>query len=136
MTCSVPPFTWRMSPWTGSRKPWGFHLYPSLEQDNVYKNFNFSLSGIVWYNNANSLPASAPTSIIVNTWHCPSGSDLKRLPAVSWGTFTTSNYLALFPGDNVAASKAPTATNKTAMGVNFGARFADITDGTSNTMAG
>jgi prepilin-type processing-associated H-X9-DG protein len=46
----------------------------------------------------------------------------------------TGNYLAVFPGTDNADALTVTSAKATALGPNFGARIAQITDGTSNTL--
>jgi prepilin-type N-terminal cleavage/methylation domain-containing protein/prepilin-type processing-associated H-X9-DG protein len=124
------------SNFASNRMSWHVYLYPYIEQDNVYRRFNFTLPSPTWYNNSNSLPAGAPTSIPVPTFICPSDIGVTVFPVVAGGTFMAGNYLGFFPGSNLGSMSpaAVTAATKTAFGVNYGARFADITDGTSNTM--
>ncbi len=56
--------------------------------------------------------------------------------AVNGNTYALGNYLAFFPGVNIAGARAAIGnlgiTSATA--INFGARIPQITDGTSNTM--
>jgi prepilin-type processing-associated H-X9-DG protein len=48
--------------------------------------------------------------------------------------FTLGNYHAFFGGLNLGGARAATGGQRAAMGVNFGARLTEITDGTSSTM--
>ncbi|WP_020471634.1 DUF1559 domain-containing protein [Zavarzinella formosa] len=116
------------------RQSYRVYLYPFLEQDNLYKKFDFTLGGIMWYANNNSLPAGAPTSVVVSTLVCPSDNGMTTMTISGGGTYSLSNYLAFFPGSNLSTILSPASANKTALGVNYGARYSDITDGLSNTM--
>src|SRR5262249_31540305 len=97
--------------------------------------------------NSNSLPADAPTAVVVPSLLCPSdgrGGKTKThytAAGIKYGTFNLSNYLGFFGDRNYGAffpayfpGDAP--PNKRAVfGINYGARLNDIRNGTSNTMA-
>jgi prepilin-type processing-associated H-X9-DG protein len=51
-----------------------------------------------------------------------------------WGGYLMGNYHAFFGGMNLGGIITNAGNQRSAFGLNFGARFADITDGTSNTM--
>jgi prepilin-type processing-associated H-X9-DG protein len=79
------------------------------------------------------LPAGAPTSQLVPTFRCPSDNGAKSMTVSGGGTFFLGNYLPFFPGTSLGTIMSPGATTKTALGVNYGARVADVVDGMSNT---
>jgi prepilin-type processing-associated H-X9-DG protein len=119
------------------RLSWNVYLYPYIEQNGIYNNFNFSLmgpQGMPWYGTANSLAVGAPTSIIVPTFVCPSDVGVKQINVSGGGTYMLGNYLAAFPGGTEGGSISATGTTTTALAPSFGARISQITDGTSNTM--
>jgi prepilin-type processing-associated H-X9-DG protein len=78
----------------------------------------------------------AGTSIPLVVFLCPSdgmgGIDVSQ----SYGTFIRGNYLAFFGNLDYGSAQPGASTShlKAAFGFNYGARFADIVDGTSNTM--
>jgi uncharacterized protein DUF1559 len=66
---------------------------------------------------------------------CPSDDGAKTTTVESFGQYSLGNYLAFFPGQSVGQSMPPVPDSiLTALGYQFGARFAVITDGTSHTM--
>jgi prepilin-type N-terminal cleavage/methylation domain-containing protein/prepilin-type processing-associated H-X9-DG protein len=112
------------------REGWPPYLLTYLEQDNVARQYAFNLSN-GWQ--GNSATATSPTNVSIPTFLCPSdfGAVRGQFP---WGYLSFGNYLPFFPGANLGASSTVTKAQQSAMGYNFGARFTDITDGTSNTM--
>jgi len=125
-------------PFGNPRLTYSIHLYPYVEQGPAFGKFNMAdtgPAGILWYMNTNTSPADAPTRAVVPTFLCPSDSGITST-AVYGTVYSLSNYLPIFPGNNVGEAN-PTgipASRKTAFGSNYGAKIGDITDGTSNTM--
>ena len=130
--------------WSGGagsspRLTFSIYLYPYLEQAPIYGAFNFhpADSPWPWESSANN---PALVGAVVKTWVCPSdagastvgngGKDTAGRPF----TWMTGNYLAVFPGTDNADALAMVGSQPTALGPNFGARFAQIADGTSNTL--
>ena len=127
--------------WGPNRQTWAIWLYPFLEQQAVYDKFDPTLSGngnACWCNTANSTGSSPPTALVVSALYCPSdglGGTTKTLPPC--GKFSLSNYLGFFghiAHDNGVPGVSP-KNKKAAFGINFGACFADIKDGTSHSLA-
>lgn len=129
-------------PWGPPRGPtWVYGLLPYMEQDAVYRKFDPNLppgvGNAVFAGNANSLGAGAPTSIPIPLFICPSDGIGRRTATESYGTFIQGNYLAYFGNLDYGSAipGASAAHKKAAFGFNYGARFADMLDGSSNTMA-
>jgi len=103
------------------------YLLPYIEQDNLYKQFNLTLS-------PNNAANAVPRSTVVNIYLCPS-DPVTNFPAGTPGVNYRTNM-----GVSIVNSY-PTAVNAT-MPPNDGGfwsstvyRIADITDGTSSTAA-
>jgi prepilin-type N-terminal cleavage/methylation domain-containing protein/prepilin-type processing-associated H-X9-DG protein len=112
------------------REGWPPYLLRFLELDNIANQYTFDAPN-GWQNN--STTPSSPTNNILRVFLCPSdaGALQGHFP---WGYLSFGNYMPFFPGPNLGAAAAATRSQQTAMGFNFGARFEDFTDGTSNTM--
>lgn len=124
-------------PFGTPRLTFSLSLYPYIEQTASYNNFDQSLpmDTIWWYGNVNTAEPNAPVSAIIPTFLCPSDNGVTTL-SLFGSVYSMSNYLVFFPGNNLASAN-PTGLSqsiKTMFGSNYGARIADITDGTSNTM--
>ncbi|WP_165231075.1 DUF1559 domain-containing protein [Aquisphaera insulae] len=104
------------------RQPFITSLLPYLEQGNLTNSFNFNLS---FQEDANSTTRASR----VNTFDCP--SDQQILFVNNGGTVTDvkGNYGVNW-GQNVYADQGLPAP----FGLNYGAKMAEITDGTSNTL--
>src|SRR5262249_4462880 len=90
-----------------------------------------------WFS-AEATSATGPTRVTISIWMCPT-DDGALFNTQSWGVFSLGNYHVMFGGLNLGQSRqmaaGPLATAaRAAFGVNFGARIAEITDGTSNTV--
>ena len=117
------------------RSGWNYSLFPYIEQDNVFRMLPAQAGSQQWYPwfSAEATNPNGPTRVVISTWLCPSDAGV-LLNNQPWGVFSLGNYHAFFGGLNLAGVVANDPAQRSAFGVNFGARFADITDGTSNTM--
>jgi prepilin-type N-terminal cleavage/methylation domain-containing protein/prepilin-type processing-associated H-X9-DG protein len=117
------------------RTGWNYSLFPYIEQDNLYKQLPASAANQQWYPwwSAEATNPNGPTRQTIKTWLCPSDSGV-LLNSQAWGVFSLGNYHAFFGGLNLGGALANNSDQRAALGVNYGARFTDITDGTSNTM--
>jgi prepilin-type N-terminal cleavage/methylation domain-containing protein/prepilin-type processing-associated H-X9-DG protein len=115
---------------------WNFSLFPYIEQGNLYSMLPAPAAAQQqwepWWS-AEATNPSGPTRLPIKTWLCPSDSGV-LLNSQPWGVFSLGNYHAFFGGLNLGGVVANNPNQRAAFGLNFGARFADITDGTSNTM--
>jgi prepilin-type N-terminal cleavage/methylation domain-containing protein len=117
------------------RSGWNYSLFPYIEQDNLYKMLPASAGSQQWYPwfSAEATNPNGPTRVTIATWLCPSDSGV-MFNVQPWGTFSLGNYHAVFGGMNLGQAVAANPGTRSAFGINFGARFSDIKDGTSNTM--
>ncbi|MBY0525615.1 MAG: DUF1559 domain-containing protein [Gemmataceae bacterium] len=133
-------------PWGPKRVTWAVWLYPYLEQGNAFKHFDINQApywNAVWYNNANSKGANAPTATRVPSFLCPADRDgivVRRVTYPDYGyhgDFIAANYLAFFGGLNYGGAMPGVLQpgQRGVFGLNYGARLADVTDGTSHTLA-
>jgi prepilin-type N-terminal cleavage/methylation domain-containing protein/prepilin-type processing-associated H-X9-DG protein len=116
----------------GKRQTWYPYLFPYFEERNVLNTYNFN---IINYGTANSAIPSAPTNMLVRTMLCPSDIGVTNV-AMPWGHFSLGNYLAVFGGLTLGDANPATIPRdkRAAFGINYGAEFAEILDGTSKTM--
>ncbi len=117
------------------RSGWHYSLLPYLEQSPVYNLLPASAAQQQWYPwfSAEALNPNGPTRAIVPAFLCPSDSGALT-ESQPWGVFTLGNYHVFFGGMNLGGAAAATPNQRAAFGVNYGARFSEIRDGTSNTM--
>jgi prepilin-type N-terminal cleavage/methylation domain-containing protein/prepilin-type processing-associated H-X9-DG protein len=118
------------------RSNWHYHTYPFIEQDNIYRELPSPQAGqCLWepWGSPEAMNPNGPTSRVVTTFLCPSDDGI-LVENQSFGHFTMGNYHVFFGGANLSDAVNFTATNRAAFGPNFGARIAEIIDGTSNTM--
>jgi prepilin-type N-terminal cleavage/methylation domain-containing protein len=117
------------------RLSWFPYLLPFMEQDAVYRSFNFNTGGTPAFGTANSATPTSPTAVMINSFVCPSdpGPTQGQYP---WGYYFLGNYLPFFGGLDMGGANPAVLPNsqRAAFGLNWGARFADFQDGTSNTM--
>jgi prepilin-type N-terminal cleavage/methylation domain-containing protein len=117
------------------RSGWSHIIYPYLEEGATYSQLPAaagSQSWMPWWDPI-SLSPNSPTKVVIPTWLCPS-DDGALLNSQDWGTFSLGNYHACFGGLNLAGAVAGNHRELGPMGIDFGARIKDITDGTSKTM--
>jgi len=114
---------------TPPREGWPPYLLTYLEQGNVASQYTFNHPN-GWQ--GSSTTATSPTNATIPSFMCPSDPGAQR-GQFPWGYLSVGNYLPFFSGANLGNASTATASNQTALGYNYGARFGDITDGTSNT---
>ena len=129
------------------RQSFMIHLYPYMEQTNLFNKFDFRLHGSVfgmpWYNSSNSMGPNSITGTVINGLLCPSDPGpsifIQAYPAGASEAMTNylsrSNYPGVFGNIDLGSAYAKVPLHlKAVFGFNLSIRFADITDGTSNTM--
>jgi hypothetical protein len=105
---------------------WAAYLLPYLDQQNLHGTINFA-QDIGHASNA------TPRKTVLQVFRCPSDrSPLTFTAAATTVEVAFSNYIAMFGTDEVAAD--PDAGNGMFYR-NSRIRFADVTDGSSNTLA-
>jgi prepilin-type N-terminal cleavage/methylation domain-containing protein/prepilin-type processing-associated H-X9-DG protein len=117
------------------------HLLPFVEQTTVYNTIDFVnrpvAPGLCWFgNNPTATGASVPLL------YCPSdgmGGTFKTCGLINGdparpAPHFLSNYMAFFSGPTVAYIETIDPRFRSAFGLNRGSNFAEITDGTSNSM--
>lgn len=130
---SIPAWQYRWGPLA--------MLTPYMEQFNVYKSLNLDVplyghTGMYYGPGYGVHPSNhVPVTQVISFFYCPSDRQQKVVPPDSELEYAASNYLGCW------GRSAPTATG-TAMFATDGlfnnstaVRFADVTDGTSNTAA-
>ena len=117
------------------RTGWNYSLFAYIEQNSVMQQLPPSASSQQWYPwwSPEATGANPPTGVIISTFLCPSDSG-NLIDTQPWGTFTLGNYHVFFGGMNLGDARVANIGQRAAFGVNWGARFADFTDGTSNSM--
>jgi len=118
------------TPFTGIRDGWPAYLLNYLEQDNVSKKYTL---GIGPFGTSNSATPTSATNSLLAIFLCPSDNGLRQAQ-LPWGFFSFGNYSPFFGIRDLGTAFTTTGGQRSAMSVNFGARIAVITDGTSNTM--
>jgi prepilin-type N-terminal cleavage/methylation domain-containing protein/prepilin-type processing-associated H-X9-DG protein len=142
--CFPPGVIWNSTTTTFTSPRLNFHclLFPYIEQNNVYgmidlQNFAGSTGG-AWFTTTANIPA---TTAPMKHLRCPTDNQKPQYeqPTVHI-LYYRSNYFGVWHGfqttDVLPASydRSPTAT-KAFFGANVPIRIADISDGTSNTVA-
>lgn len=143
-------------PWTNNcavecrNTPWSLYVLPYLDQAPLYNqlNFSFPMSSAQRSGAGPAVATVATNAQFFNNdlpaYKCPSDVSFAD-PITTAGTAhyaITNGYRSSywFPAidrleDRTAVWKTDTSRNRSIMGINGAARIADITDGTSNTMA-
>ena len=113
------------------------HLLPYIDQSAAYNTIDFAnrpvAPGLLWFGNN-----PTATGVVMTLFYCPSdgmGGTIKTCGLINGdpsrpAPHFLSNYMAFFSGPTVASIEAREA----AWGLNWGARFRDFRDGTSQTM--
>jgi prepilin-type N-terminal cleavage/methylation domain-containing protein/prepilin-type processing-associated H-X9-DG protein len=118
------------------RSNWLYHVYPFLELQTLYNMLPqpkaAQLQWMPWWS-AEAANPNGPTGTVVQAFLCPSDNGI-LVELQPWGYFTMGNYHVFFGGANLGEATTITAARQGAFGVNFGAKFTQISDGTSNTM--
>ena len=131
---SFPVGYYDPTPWpqpdNGPGWGWGAFLLPYLEQDNLYRQINFSLDV--------GDPANAAIrTTFLKSFFCPSDTQLTTFTVTDGGAnswqLAQGSYVACNGNDGVDDFTTPPHTGPFVRGVN-GYRVADIRDGLSNTM--
>jgi prepilin-type N-terminal cleavage/methylation domain-containing protein/prepilin-type processing-associated H-X9-DG protein len=113
---------------------WMVFILPYIEQDNVYRQWQFN--GNSGYTNANNKTVN--NGLVINMYRCPSSI----LPMTSTGGLAgmVPNYAGIMGDANIVSTSAGSGGN--GLGANTGVltynsqvRMGQITDGTSNTIA-
>jgi len=121
------------------RQTFLIHLYPYLEQTNLFNSFKFYLHGsaygLPWWGSANSLGPNSITAVVLPGLQCPSDRGEVNVFVQAGNYLSRSNYLGIFGNIDIQSAYDKTPSHLAAtFGFNLSTRFADITDGTSNTM--
>jgi prepilin-type N-terminal cleavage/methylation domain-containing protein/prepilin-type processing-associated H-X9-DG protein len=115
---------------TAPREGWPPYLLNYLEQDAVAARYTL---GIGPFNNNNSATAMSATNTVLPVFMCPSDGGLQQAQ-LPWGYFSLGNYAPFFGLKDLGTALTTTGGQRSAMTLNFGARFTMITDGLSNTL--
>jgi prepilin-type N-terminal cleavage/methylation domain-containing protein len=141
--CFPPGVIWNSNTVNFSAPRINFHclLFPFVEQNNVYgqidlKNFAGS-TGSAWFTATANIPA---TTAPMPHLRCPSDNAAAQYMQPTVRTlYYRSNYFGVWHGfttnDVLAVSYGRSTTAKAFFGANLPTRIADISDGTSNTIA-
>jgi prepilin-type processing-associated H-X9-DG protein len=119
-------------PYGGPGTTWAVRILPYMEEEDVYRRIDFnkkSASGQVFRDTPNSQGADPVTASLIEVYQCPSDG-MGGLAKTSFGTYSRSNYLGIFGQYAYGVDHQRTEP----FGPNFGARYSEITDGTSNTL--
>lgn len=127
--------------WHSPRITFAIRLYPFLEEEATYAQFNPNLVGpilVPWHGTTNSDTPNSPTAKIIPAFVCPSDTGVSTI-VLSYGGMTSyqfaANYLGFFGDQNVGGIKGLVPQKRrAAFGINFGASWGQFLDGTSKTM--
>jgi prepilin-type N-terminal cleavage/methylation domain-containing protein len=122
------------------RLTWAIHLYPYIEQKAVYDQFQFSpgLQNTMYLHNSNSSGPKSLTALVPPTMVCPSDNAGARTydhPGIQPHVTAKGNYAVFFGNMNKGATRT-LATNHLPAAFGYRpVRIANVTDGTSNSLA-
>jgi len=142
--CFPPGVIWSSTTTTFAQPRLNFHvqLFPYIEQNNVYGMINLTnfagATGQAWFTTTANIPA---TTAPMPHLRCPTDNSKRQYqqPTVNI-LYHRSNYFGVWHGFQtsdvlpVSYDRSPTLS-KAFFGANVPARVADITDGTSNSVA-
>jgi prepilin-type N-terminal cleavage/methylation domain-containing protein/prepilin-type processing-associated H-X9-DG protein len=120
------------------RLTWAIHLYPFIEQQAIYDQFDFECRpghDRIMDCTQNAGTREAPAARPVPGMHCPSDARGAAIQSSGNGFHARGNYAVFFGNLNKGATRQMSASHQPAA---FGYRpvsIAHILDGTSNTMA-
>jgi prepilin-type N-terminal cleavage/methylation domain-containing protein len=118
------------------RSNWFPLILPYVEQGPLFSQLPHPQTEMLqwqpWFS-AEATNPQGPTRVVIPLFLCPS-DDGVFFDVQAWGTFTLGNYHVFFGGANLGAATTIAGTQSGAFGINYGARFVQITDGTSNTL--
>jgi prepilin-type N-terminal cleavage/methylation domain-containing protein/prepilin-type processing-associated H-X9-DG protein len=122
------------------RLTWAIHIYPYIEQKALYDKFSFTLGSndTMYLNNPNSSGPNSITATVIPTMVCPTDSSGSRTydhPGIRPHVTSKGNYGTFFGNVNKGAARTLAANHLPAAFGYRPVRFANITDGTSNSMA-
>ena len=118
------------------RSSWNYHLFPFLEESSLYDQLpQPAAAQLTWepWGDPVATAANGPTRQSIAVFMCPS-DDGVLVDVQGWGTYSLGNYNVFFSGQNFTSGMTATGSQRTAFGINFGARLPNITDGTSKTV--
>lgn len=122
------------------RLTWAIHLYPYIEQKAIYDQFSFTVGSndTMYLNDRNSSGPASITAIVPKTMACPSdaaGSRTYNHPGIQPHITAKGNYGTFFGNIDKGSARTLAANHLPAAFGYRPVRFANITDGTSNSMA-
>jgi prepilin-type N-terminal cleavage/methylation domain-containing protein/prepilin-type processing-associated H-X9-DG protein len=113
------------------REGWPPYLLRFIEQDNVARIYSYGTAN-GWIDNSST--TASPTYVVLKIFLCPSDNGPVQGFFPPWGYTSLGNYQPFFGGVDLGSAFTATTSQRAAFGPNFGARIADIIDGTSNTL--
>ncbi len=115
---------------TGPRTNYHVHLFPFMENGNVYASIDFSVPDILWYDHNRDATAIPLPHLL-----CPSdgmGGSFYEEPTQR---FARNNYFGVFSGRQMGDAFSTTPARRAFFGANMVTKTNDITDGLSNSLA-
>jgi prepilin-type processing-associated H-X9-DG protein len=120
-------------PYGGPGTTWAVRILPYLEEEDVYRRIDFTKKdahGQVFRNTSNSTGHDPITASVISVYQCPADGMGGAVAKIDTGTYSHSNYLGVFGQYAYGVDHQRTEP----FGPNYGARYSEITDGTSNTL--